>query len=179
MEMTARNEILEAILALVCREHKISVADAKSKNRLASIVAVRQAYIYLARLHGENFTTPEIAKVINRDHSGVVYSTKKVKDLMKVDANYANKITSLIKLFSSEISELKVRVITNVVRTDKSEVLIKKVERLTTDLEALNVAYEAKSALVKDQMHQLNALHAQVLVLQSENKMLKDLQNNK
>jgi len=28
-------------------------------------------------------------------------------------------------------------------------------------------------------MHQLNALHAQVLVLQSENKMLKDLQNNK
>lgn len=177
--MTARNEILEAILALVCREHKISVEDAKSKNRLASIVAVRQAFIYLARLHSERFTTIEIGRIINRDHATTVYGTNRVKGLMQVDAKYSDRMQDLAEIFVREFEQAEINLQPKAIRTERAEKLVKRCEILTKDLEALNIAYEAKSALVKDQMHQLNALHAQVLVLQSENKMLKDLQNNK
>ncbi len=86
---------IEAIKAEVASQYRVSVGELEGENRRKQICQARQIAIYLAReLTGSSF--PQIGKEFGgRDHSTVIHSYKKVKELED------------IPLFHSELEELK------------------------------------------------------------------------
>jgi len=66
-----------AILTAVARYFGIKADDLKGKARHKQIVGPRQVAMYLLREDG-HLSTPEVGRLLNRDHTTVLYGMKQI-----------------------------------------------------------------------------------------------------
>tara|TARA_R110000772_G_scaffold130839_1_gene239115 strand:- start:250 stop:570 length:321 start_codon:yes stop_codon:yes gene_type:complete len=92
--MTRREIRLERILNDVCNYYGIKLSDIKGRSRLRKFVEARHMFCYLAREHTYS-SLSEIGLTVNRDHSNVIHSIKKV-----------NSLKDIYKSINKEISEI-------------------------------------------------------------------------
>ena len=78
---------LKNILSIVSNETNISISDIKSESKKGKLSDARKLYCVLAKEYTrESFN--EIGKLINRDHSTVLYSEKKAKIFIKNEIKF-------------------------------------------------------------------------------------------
>jgi len=92
--MTRREIRLERILNDVCNYYGIKVSDIKGRSRLRKFVEARHIFCYLAREHTYS-SLSEIGLAVNRDHSNVVHSVRKVKHLKDVYKSIQKEISEI------------------------------------------------------------------------------------
>jgi len=74
--MTPREKNL-ALIDEVAQLHGYTVEDVIGKSRFKKLVAVRQLCVF--RLREEGYSTTEIGRIMNRDHSTIVHALNKDK----------------------------------------------------------------------------------------------------
>ena len=72
----------EQICSAVCRFYSIEDTVIRSTQKNKAVAEARMVAMYLMNTIGE-MTTPEIGRVLNRDHSTVIYGCRKIADLME------------------------------------------------------------------------------------------------
>lgn len=78
---------IEKIQEEVCSFYGVTVKDIKGTKRVQTIALPRQIAMYLVR-ELTDYSLPKIGKEFgNRDHSTVLHSYKKIKDLLESDSN--------------------------------------------------------------------------------------------
>ena len=100
---TAGNISIESIQKVVSDNYQISVSDLKGKKRDKKFTVPRQIALYIAKEITE-YTYSELGiEFGGRDHSTVMHSCDKIKELMTTDPT----LNSKIKLLIREIKEFK------------------------------------------------------------------------
>ena len=100
---TAGNISIESIQKVVSDNYQISVSDLKGKKRDKKFTVPRQIALYIAKEITE-YTYSELGiEFGGRDHSTVMHSCEKIKELITTDAS----LNSKIKLLIREIKEFK------------------------------------------------------------------------
>jgi len=88
------DDVLEAVVA----QFGVKLPDLQSKRRSQSVVGPRQVAMYLAR----KLTAMSLEEIGGyfggRDHSTVIYAVQKVTDRMRVDGEYARRVTEIERL---------------------------------------------------------------------------------
>jgi len=74
---TGRTVTPSAILLAVARYYGVNSDDLKGKSRHKQIVAPRQLAMYLLR-EDAHLSTPEVGRILNRDHTTVLHGIKQV-----------------------------------------------------------------------------------------------------
>jgi chromosomal replication initiator protein len=74
---SGRGATPNAILLAVARFYGIKIDDLKGKSRHKQIVAPRHIAMYLLREDG-HLSTPEVGRLLNRDHTTVLHGIKQV-----------------------------------------------------------------------------------------------------
>nr|WP_298660812.1 helix-turn-helix domain-containing protein [uncultured Flavobacterium sp.] len=171
-----RHEVLMAILDMVCRELGQDPEEVKKGSRYPDKVEARHIYFYLARQHSNGYNTKELGRSLGKDHATVIAATKKINGLMQVEAGYREKMNRFLVMFSNEFGINKPMPKVEPIVTQRAALLIAKNEELTKEVEELRVQNDYKSEQLKEYMHRLNAVEAQNAILESQNKLLKDLQ---
>jgi chromosomal replication initiator protein len=72
--MTPRQKNLDDIEA-IAKEHRFTLEDILGKNRFGPLVKVRRKCVVMLREKG--YSTTEIGRIMNRDHSTIVTSLQK------------------------------------------------------------------------------------------------------
>lgn len=85
---------LESLLAKAEEVFGVSEKVILSKDRRRQVVEARQALMYA--LHRSNFKLHAIGKMLNRDHTTVMYGIEVVKNLQQTDKEFAEKLNKLI-----------------------------------------------------------------------------------
>ena len=75
--MTPREKIHVAI-GDIAEPHGYTVEDILGKSRMKHLVSVRRLCVLMLR--GRGYSTPEIGRLMNRDHSTIVHALNKVVD---------------------------------------------------------------------------------------------------
>lgn len=100
---TAGNISIESIQKVVSDNYQISVSDLKGKKRDKKFTVPRQIALYIAKEITE-YTYSELGiEFGGRDHSTVMHSCEKIKELITTDAS----LNSKIKLLIRDIKEFK------------------------------------------------------------------------
>jgi chromosomal replication initiator protein len=86
---------LEKILKITSRYYSVSIHDVKSKKRHKNISTVRQIIFYLMKKLGFCSLQTIGNYVGGRDHSTVIHAIGKIKNKLKKDANFAQKLKKL------------------------------------------------------------------------------------
>ena len=94
LKHTAKREIsIDEIIKAVAKKFNLRVGDIKSQKKNKNIVLSRQIVMYISRKL-TNSSFPDIGvKVGGRDHSTVIYSNNKIKEMIRKD----NEIKKIIK----------------------------------------------------------------------------------
>jgi hypothetical protein len=95
---------------VVCRYFVVSMDTLRSHDRRAKYTECRQVFVYLARKLTLQ-STPQVGKVINRDHSTVIHAEHKMKERFLKDAEFRKTILYLENLIIHE-AEKELGVIT-------------------------------------------------------------------
>ena len=74
--MTPRQKNLDDIEA-IAKEHRFTLEDILGKNRFGPLVKVRRKCVVMLREKG--YSTTEIGRIMNRDHSSICNSLNKSK----------------------------------------------------------------------------------------------------
>ena len=86
---------ISTLIDSVCFMYGTSRKELKSNRRFRNLVVPRQIIFYI--LHKKfGYGSKETGKVLNRDHSTVIYACGVIKDLMSIDNDFKNKVNSLI-----------------------------------------------------------------------------------
>ncbi len=95
---------LEQIISVIASELNIKPSEIKSKKRNRAVVEARRIVIYLAKMHTKN-SMPSLATFFEmKDHSSIYHNMKKVKELLKSDEKFKNRVEELKnKVFSKDI----------------------------------------------------------------------------
>lgn len=72
----------DLICSAVCRFYSIEDTVLRSTQKNKAVAEARQVAMYLMNTLGE-FTTPEIGRVLNRDHSTVIYGCRRIAGLLE------------------------------------------------------------------------------------------------
>lgn len=92
---------VEEIQKRVANRYNIKVSEMSSARRLRSIARPRQIAMYLSK----NLTSKSLADIGasfgKKDHTTVMHAVKKVRDLMKEDADFREEITLLTRILQS------------------------------------------------------------------------------
>ena len=83
------------IINTVAAYYKITPDDIYSTNRAQAIALARQIAMYLCR-EQTNLSLPKIGQLFGRDHTTVMYATRKVGDLMNERRYVYNQITEIL-----------------------------------------------------------------------------------
>ena len=75
--MTPREKI-HAAIDVIAQPHGYTVEDILGKSRFKHLVSVRRLCILMLRERG--YSTPEIGRLMNRDHSTIVHALNKTVD---------------------------------------------------------------------------------------------------
>ncbi|UDG79149.1 Chromosomal replication initiator protein DnaA [Candidatus Ecksteinia adelgidicola] len=91
---------LESIQTIVAKYYKIKITDLLSNRRVLSIVRPRQIAMALSK-RITNCSLTEIGDAFGgRDHTTVLYSCRKIKQLCKENYNFKKDFSNLIKILS-------------------------------------------------------------------------------
>lgn len=83
------------IINVVCRHFGISREDITGSKRKKELILPRQIAIYLIREQTSK-SLPEIGKILGgKDHTTIMYSERKIIELLKVDSNLKNTIEQI------------------------------------------------------------------------------------
>lgn len=97
------NEILRA----VCDYYRVSPKGVQSHSRSLVLSWPRQVWHYLACTVG-GYSQNGFARLIKRDHAGVSYNLKTVRNLMQVDPRVAREIRELEAIMNPSLPKLEV-----------------------------------------------------------------------
>lgn len=86
----------EEIISLVADEYAIPSEDIFGARRSQPMVEARQMAIYLIERCFE-FSTLEIGKYFNRTHPTIIYSIRKIRDLLLIDTTTQRHHDNLLK----------------------------------------------------------------------------------
>lgn len=90
-----RRITVDEIQRVVARYYNVSSYDIAGKGRTANVVRPRQVAMYLARVLTIR-SLPEIGRRFgNRDHTTVLYGSRKIEDLVRKDAHFALEVEDL------------------------------------------------------------------------------------
>ena len=97
------NISIENIQKVIADSYQITVSNLKSSSRAQKYVIPRQIALYIAKELTE-YTFTELGNDFGgKDHSTVMHACNKIKDMIKTDSSFGQKINGLIK----EIKEYK------------------------------------------------------------------------
>lgn len=99
-----KNNIItpEKIMEVICNEYNVTPEEVKSQRRSQDLVIPRHMFMYLCR-HIIDMTYDEIAKFLERkDHTTVMHGYKKIRDEIKENPLFANKIEHLKNLINPQ-----------------------------------------------------------------------------
>ena len=83
------------IISQVCKFYSVDDATLRGSQKTKGIAEARQVAIYLIRKL-TNLSTPDIGKELNKDHSTILYSIKKVEQALNAgDSNLQNHIRDI------------------------------------------------------------------------------------
>ncbi len=91
----SRSTGIDDIQRIVADHFQVRVLDLKSKNRSQAFALPRQIAMYLARELSRASTTEIGRRFGGKDHSTVIHSTNKIRDMIKKDVNFAATIQLL------------------------------------------------------------------------------------
>lgn len=92
---------IDNIVKTVAEYYKIKVADILSKRRNRSVTRPRQMAMALAK-ELTNHSLPEIGDAFGgKDHTTVIHACKKVKELLQLDASFAEDFKNLMRTLST------------------------------------------------------------------------------
>lgn len=66
------------LVAEICREHHVPIAEVLSRRRNAPIAAVRKV-VWAELYHDRGLSYPDIGRLFGRDHSTVLFGVRQVK----------------------------------------------------------------------------------------------------
>ena len=96
-----QNFTVQNILKTVAAFYNIKVSEIKSKKRTQKISHTRQIAMYLCREHTKS-SLPEIGKQFGgKDHTTVLFSHKKISNIVKKNNELSNSIREIIKHIES------------------------------------------------------------------------------
>jgi chromosomal replication initiator protein len=88
---------VDAVIAFVCSELRVSREDVVSRWRFKNLVAARFAAMYVAR-HVTGASYPELGRAFGgRDHTSVMHAVRKVEALCAGDARFRETMNNLIE----------------------------------------------------------------------------------
>jgi len=97
------NISIENIQKVIADSYQITVSNLKSSSRAQKYVIPRQIALYIAKELTE-YTFTELGNEFGgKDHSTVMHACNKIKDMIKTDSSFGQKINGLIK----EVKEYK------------------------------------------------------------------------
>lgn len=100
-EMPGLNPTPELILKSVCTFYGVEEKDVIGSSRRANIVQARQTSMFLMReIIGKSYH--EIAEVLNRDHSTVIYSIDRINEQKKDNADFQNELKIITENIRAE-----------------------------------------------------------------------------
>ena len=85
----SRAASIDQIQRIVSEHYQVRVPDLKSKNRSQSVALPRQIAMYLSRELSRASTTEIGRRFGGKDHSTVIHSTNKIRELMRKDPEFA------------------------------------------------------------------------------------------
>lgn len=89
-----KNITLDSIFKQIENHTTINYFQIKSKSRKREIVEARYIAIHLINKYQMN-TLVNLGKIINRDHSTIIYALKASQDLYKYNFDFRNKLISI------------------------------------------------------------------------------------
>lgn len=92
---------IEQIVSEVARTYNVEVADILSKRKTAEIVLPRQVAIYIAKETTE-LSYKAIGEAFGKDHTTVLYATRKIENHMKENPHEEGIIQDIIKNLKSD-----------------------------------------------------------------------------
>ena len=99
------NKIASIVFYEVKNEYGLSISHIRNKTRISYVREARQVFTQLMREHS-SMTTTEIGKLINRDHSTVVVTTKVVGHELDTNAVYRNRYNKMKFNIESKINNV-------------------------------------------------------------------------
>lgn len=88
----------DVIIKTICQEFKVSFDEVISKKRNPEYLIPRQIIIYFLMLK-TRYTMTKIGKLMGgRDHTTVIHTMKRVRDIIDTEEDFKNKINYLLKL---------------------------------------------------------------------------------
>ncbi len=97
VERSSKTVTVDEIIDKVAKAFNVKSADIKSKKKHKQFARPRQVAMYLARKLTD-FSYPEIgAGFGGKDHSTVIYATRKIEKTLETDHSLKNMVTGLIK----------------------------------------------------------------------------------
>ena len=98
----------EELYATICNKIGINYNEAINKTKLRSrkFNESRQIYFYIKKRHTYE-TLEEIGKFLNKDHSTVIHSVKRIDELIRFDKNFLYFMNSLILSLDLEKKEVE------------------------------------------------------------------------
>lgn len=94
---------LETILEKVCEHYKLNADDVKSKRKYGDLARARQMYFFISRKITD-YKLLWIGKTVNKDHSLVIFSVKKIEDEKSIYPETKNELHEIYsKIFTQNI----------------------------------------------------------------------------
>ena len=85
---------VKPIVAAIAKYYDVSISDILSKSRYPGPTRARHVAMYLARKLTLN-STPDIGRILNRDHSSVWYGTRQVERRLRAEPEFSAQLTEL------------------------------------------------------------------------------------
>lgn len=86
----------EKIISSVCNFYNLNESDIKGRRKTSNIVTARFVTIYLLRTLTDK-SSPEIGKLLDRDHATILNAESKISDRLKNDPQLEFEINTIIK----------------------------------------------------------------------------------
>ena len=92
---------IKSIQEFISKKYDIKTSDIVSKNNSKKVVFPRQIAMYLSKIITNSSYVEIGSRFGGKDHSTVIYSIQKVKNMLKNDPDLLKKINSYIKFFEN------------------------------------------------------------------------------
>ena len=75
------------IAKVVCSVYRVTMLELRSESRIKRLVEPRKMFCFLSKYYRSS-TCIETAKILNRDHTSVLWGIKAVKNLLETDDTF-------------------------------------------------------------------------------------------
>ena len=99
------NTIKSIVFNEVRNEYGLSISHIRNKTRISYVREARQVFTQLMREHSSMITT-DIGRIVNRDHSTVIATTKAVRRDLDTNALYRNRYSKMKFNIESKIENV-------------------------------------------------------------------------